>query len=52
MITLTRSQVRRLRSAFRRSALGITHRGIIPQSLPILGLDEGGSAAAPPRRRS
>jgi hypothetical protein len=30
MITLTRSQVRRLRSAFRRSALGITHRGIIP----------------------
>jgi hypothetical protein len=30
MITLTRSQVRRLRSAFRRSALGITHRGTIP----------------------
>jgi hypothetical protein len=30
MITLTRSQVRRLRSVFRRSALGITHRGIIP----------------------
>jgi hypothetical protein len=26
--------------------------GLIPQSLPILGLDEGGSAAAPPRRRS
>jgi hypothetical protein len=30
MITLTRSQVRRLRAAFRRSALGIAHRGIIP----------------------
>ena len=29
MITLTRSQVRRLRVAFRRSALGITHRGIV-----------------------
>ena len=31
MITLTRSQVRRLRSAFRRSTLGITHRGIVPE---------------------
>jgi hypothetical protein len=30
MITLTRCQVRRLRSVFRRSALGITHRGLIP----------------------
>jgi hypothetical protein len=29
MITLTRSQVRRLRVAFRRSALGIAHRGIV-----------------------
>ena len=31
MITLTRSQVRRLRVVFRRSALGITHRGIVPE---------------------
>ena len=30
MITLTRNQVRRLRVAFRRSALGITNRGMIP----------------------
>jgi hypothetical protein len=30
MITLTRSQVRRLRSAFRRSTLGIHHKGTIP----------------------
>jgi hypothetical protein len=29
VITLTRSQARRLRVAFRRTALGITHRGII-----------------------
>ena len=31
MITLTRSQVRRLRSVFRRSTLGIAHRGIVPE---------------------
>jgi hypothetical protein len=31
MITLTRSQVRRLRVAFRRSALGIAHRGIVSE---------------------
>ncbi len=31
MITLTRSQVRRLRAAFRRSILGITHRGIVSE---------------------
>jgi hypothetical protein len=30
MITLTRSRVRRLRALFRRSALGIAHRGLIP----------------------
>jgi hypothetical protein len=31
MITLTRSQVRRLRAVFRRSTLGINHRGIVPE---------------------
>ena len=31
MITLTRSQVRRLRVAFRRAALGIAHRGIVSE---------------------
>ncbi len=31
MITLTRSQVKRLRQVFRRSILGITHRGIISE---------------------
>ena len=31
MITLTRNQVRRLRVAFRRAALGITHRGIVSE---------------------
>ena len=31
MITLTRSQVRRLRAAFRRSILGISHRGIVSE---------------------
>jgi hypothetical protein len=31
VITLTRSQVRRLRQVFRRSTLGITHRGIISE---------------------
>ena len=30
MITLTRNQVRRLRSVFRRSVLGINQRGPIP----------------------
>ncbi len=31
MITLTRNQVRRLRVAFRRSVLGINHRGIVSE---------------------
>ena len=31
MITLTRNQVRRLRAVFRRSTLGITHRGIVSE---------------------
>ena len=31
MITLTRNQVRRLRVAFRRAALGISHRGIVSE---------------------
>ncbi len=31
MITLTRNQVRRLRVAFRRAALGINHRGIVSE---------------------
>jgi hypothetical protein len=30
MITITRRQARRLRGVFRRSVLGIAHRGIIP----------------------
>jgi hypothetical protein len=30
MITMTRRKARRLRGVFRRSVLGITHRGIIP----------------------
>jgi hypothetical protein len=43
MITLTRSQVRRLRVAFRRSALGITHRGIIP---PLVFRSDGAQLRA------
>jgi hypothetical protein len=35
MITLTRSQVRRLRSISRRSTLGISHRGTV--GLPAFG---------------
>jgi hypothetical protein len=31
MITLTRSQVRRLRTVFRRSTLGIAHRGVVSE---------------------
>jgi hypothetical protein len=31
MITLTRNQVRRLRAVFRRSTLGISHRGGVPE---------------------
>jgi hypothetical protein len=43
MITLTRSQVRRLRVAFRRAALGITHRGIV---CPLVLRAEGGQLRA------
>jgi hypothetical protein len=43
MINLTRSQVRRLRSAFRRSALGIAHRGIVPE---LVLRAEGGQVRA------
>jgi hypothetical protein len=38
LITLTRNQVRRLRVAFRRAALGIKHRGII---VPLVLRAEG-----------
>ena len=31
MITLTRSQIRRLRTVFRRSTLGINHRGVVSE---------------------
>ena len=48
MITLTRSQVRRLRSVFRRSALGITHRGPIP---PLVLRAEGAQLRAQHRYR-
>src|SRR5262249_36540105 len=43
MITLTRSQVRRLRSVFRRSVLGINHRGTIP---PLVLRAEGAQLRA------
>src|SRR6185312_16894659 len=43
MITLTRSQVRRLRVDFRRSALGIAHRGIVS---PLVLRAEGGQLRA------
>jgi hypothetical protein len=43
MITLTRNQVRRLRVAFRRSALGITNRGLIP---PLVLRAEGAQLRA------
>jgi len=43
MITLTRTQARRLRAVFRRSALGIAHRGPIP---PILFAVEGDQLCA------
>jgi hypothetical protein len=43
MITLTRSQVRRLRAAFRRSALGISHRGMVS---PLALRAEGGQLRA------
>ena len=43
MITLTRSQVRRLRAVFRRSTLGINHRGIVPE---IIFRVEGGQLRA------
>jgi hypothetical protein len=43
MITLTRSQVRRLRSVFRRSTLGIAHRGIVSE---LVLRTEGGQLRA------
>ena len=43
MITLTRSQVRRLRSVFRRSTLGIHHKGTIP---PLVLRADGGQLRA------
>ena len=43
MITLTRNQVRRLRAVFRRSTLGISHRGTIP---PLVLVGEGGQLRA------
>ena len=43
MITLTRGQVRRLRSVFRRSTLGIAHRGIVPE---LVLRDDGGQLRA------
>jgi hypothetical protein len=48
MITLTRSQVRRLRSVFRRSALGIYHKGIIP---PLVLRTDGAQLRAQYRYR-
>ena len=48
MITLTRNQVRRLRVAFRRSALGINHRGIVS---PLVLRAEGAQLRAQYRYR-
>jgi hypothetical protein len=48
MITLTRSQVRRLRSVFRRSTLGIHHKGAIP---PLVLRADGGQLRAHYRYR-
>ena len=48
MITLTRSQVRRLRSVFRRSTLGIHHKGTIP---PLVLRTDGGQLRAQYRYR-
>ena len=48
MITLTRSQVRRLRSVFRRSTLGIHHKGTIP---PLVLRADGGQLRAHYRYR-
>ena len=48
MITLTRSQVRRLRSVFRRSTLGIRHKGAIP---PLVLRADGGQLRAHYRYR-
>ena len=48
MITLTRNQVRRLRQVFRRSALGITHKGTIP---PLVLRAEGAQLRAHYRYR-
>ncbi len=48
MITLTRNQVRRLRSVFRRSILGINQRGPIP---PLVLHAEGGQLRAQHRYR-
>ena len=43
MITLTRNQVRRLRAVFRRSTLGISHRGIVSE---LVFRAEGGQLRA------
>src|SRR4051812_16220525 len=43
MITVTRRQARRLRGVFRRSVLGIAHRGPVP---PITLTIEGGQLCA------
>ena len=48
MITLTRNQVRRLRQVFRRSVLGITHKGTIP---PLVLRAEGAQLRAHYRYR-
>ena len=48
MITLTRGQVRRLRSVFRRSTLGIHHKGAIP---PLVLRADGGQLRAHYRYR-
>ena len=48
MITLTRSQVRRLRQVFRRSILGISHKAAIP---PLVLRAEGAQLRAQHRYR-
>ena len=48
MITLARNQVRRLRGVFRRSVLGITHKGAIP---PLVLRAEGAQLRAHHRYR-
>jgi hypothetical protein len=67
MITITRRQARRLRGIFRRSVLGIGHRGTIPPLMlhaegtqlraqyryaPVLAVEHVGPGRGTPRRRS